>query len=178
MWWFVLLAIFGLLALLKNHKRIELSRNYKKGIKKFQIQHKLSDSEIDFFKETMDKLKNQIIEWEDTVDTSIKLKKNPSVQTGIKSAEEMFKYFVDTPRSIIIFNDFLYIKLPGALSAAKKFKKVEDSKITTEEVKESLNTILNSLIAISNSITEDYEKSLEEDISDIEITKRMVEKHD
>lgn len=174
MMWVLILLVIVIIVLLKNSKKIKLSRKYKKGIIEFQKKHDLTNSEIELFKETMDIAKQQIIEWEEVINSSPNLKKNKSVKTALKSSKEIFKYFMDFPNGITVFNDFLYIKLPGVLAASEKYRAIESSKIKTEEVSESLATMLISLVAISESITDDYEKSVEEDLNEVEITKRMV----
>lgn len=174
----LILLIISVIILYKKSEKIKMFIKYKKGIIEFQKKHSLTNTEIKLFKETMDLAKQQIIEWEEVIKCSPNLKKNQSIQIALKSSKEIFKYFMDFPSSITVFNDFLYVKLPGVVAASEKYSTIDSSEIKTAEVAESLETMLISIIAISESITDDYEKSVEEDLNEVELTQRMIDRYD
>lgn len=161
----------------KNNERIKLFFNYKKRLKNYREQHHLSQGDLELFKETMGLAKVQIIEWEELIEKSNRLKKSTEIKTAIKSAQEVFKRLMEYPNEMTEFDDFLYIKLPGVLSGIQRYETIESSKIKTEEIKESMETIYLSIITISESITDDYEESIVDVMNEVGITEKMIEKN-
>ena len=172
------LVIFLLISIIIFDKRqqINLNMKHKKRIKDYQNKNELSDSELNLFKETMSVAKGQIIEWELVVDGSKILKKKQEIIIGIKSAQEIFKELMEHPKEMTELHDFLYTKLPGVLSASKSFIAIEEADISTDEIKQSLASILSTIIMVSESITDDYEEIIAEDLDEINVTKQLVGK--
>lgn len=159
-----------------NLERAKINKSQKSNVKKYQKDNNLSDSELKLFREVMGVAKDQIIEIDYLVGKSKKLKKEKIVHKGIKSAQEVFMNLMEHPDELTLFNDFLYVKLPGALSALKSFSSIESSDIMTAEINKSLNKITDNIRTIFESIIDDYEVAVYDDMDEIDTTKRMVEK--
>ncbi|MGX4686881.1 5-bromo-4-chloroindolyl phosphate hydrolysis family protein [Vagococcus sp. JNUCC 83] len=172
---FVLAIIAGIIVY-QNREKVKLIIGYKQGIRNYKKKHHLSKNDLDLFKETMGVAKNQIIEWKELVENSNNLRNNTEINTAIQSAEEIFKRLMEYPNEMTGFNDFLYVKLPGVLSATKRYESIEASSIDTQEIKESMKSILLSLIFICESITDDYEESIVDVMNEIDLTKKVLEK--
>lgn len=172
---FILVIIAGVVGY-RNREKFKLIIGYRQGIRNYKKKHHLSKSDLNLFKETMGVAKNQIIEWEELVKNSNNLRDNTEIKTAIQSAEEIFKRLMEYPNEMTEFNDFLYVKLPDVLSATKRYESIESSSIDTHEIKESMKSILLSLVFICESITDDYEASIVDVMNEIDLTKRVLEK--
>ncbi|MEG0256555.1 MAG: 5-bromo-4-chloroindolyl phosphate hydrolysis family protein [Vagococcus sp.] len=170
------LVIVVVIVFLKNYQQMKMKRVYKERLKAYQTKHKLSESDLLLFKEVMGAAKEQIIEWEITLKKSNRLKKIKNVKVGLVSAKEIFKDLMNHPDEITEVHEFLYTKLPGVLDATQKFIVIEASTVNTKEINDSLNAIQETIVLISESITDDYEELIKEDVSDVDITKQMVMK--
>lgn len=170
------LVIVIVIVFFKNYQQRKLKRAYKERLRAYQIKNKLSESELTLFKEVMGVAKEQIIEWEVTLKKSYRLKKIKKVKVGLVSAKEIFKDLMNHPDELTEVHEFLYTKLPGVLEATQKFIMIEASSVNTKEINDSLNAIQETIVLISESITDDYEELIKEDVSDVDITKQMVVK--
>lgn len=170
----ICLSIVTILASSKLKNKFNSEQNNK--IKKYQNKNYFTDSELNLFKETMSLVKMQIVEWEAMSNTSKILQKKQEIKVGIKSAQEIFKELVQHPKESVQQADFLYTKLPGVLSGTDSFISIEKAVNNTEESKQSLDSMLATIIMISESITEDYEKMLANDLDETNDTKQLLSK--
>lgn len=171
----VVFILIMIVVINKTQDQLKNNRIFQKKIQDFQLKHKLSDADLNLFKNTMGEAKDQIIEWETLVNQSKRMKQIPKVLTAIKSAKEIFRRLMDNPKNMTEMNDFLYTKLPGILDATKRFTDIEKSKIETSEIGQSLKVITKTIMVVSESIIDDYEIIVQKEADEVTVTQRIVE---
>ncbi|MGM0238295.1 MULTISPECIES: 5-bromo-4-chloroindolyl phosphate hydrolysis family protein [Enterococcus] len=142
--------------------------------KKFKTEHQMSDQDLRLFQQTMEELKKQIIYIEQVTNMNNHLKKIEKKEAGIVSAKQIFQELMNEPKDLTKYGDFIYKKLPSMEHACSKLMNIEDSNLNTPEIKDSKNNILQTINFISSSITDDYERLVEEDSTEIALSKKVI----
>lgn len=178
---FILILIGFILLLfivLKLRERIKINHTYRERLEKFQKKHHLSKADLNLFRDTLGEAKVAILEVERVTKHYKQLKAIEKNEAGIRSAKEIFKKMMADPQSLSHFDDFLYIKLPSLVEAVLKIEQIKEASLTTPEIKKSTKQILETVQVLSASITDDYERIIQEASEDIALSKKLVEKHD
>ncbi|KAF1299629.1 hypothetical protein BAU15_00610 [Enterococcus sp. JM4C] len=147
---------------------------YKENLRKYQKEKKLTDSELQLFKETLGEAKELILSWEETNKGIKSLNMIEAQELGLKSSKEIFKELMEHPKEINQLNEFLYIKLPGVVDASKRVRQIYEAGLSTPEIDESLKSMQHTIEVISRSITDDYEAIVQEDSEEIALTKKII----
>lgn len=144
--------------------------------KKYKETHQLSDKDLELFKKTMGEMKNQILGIEEATNKNKDLKKIENLEAGIKSAKEIFQELMAEPNELTKYGDFIYKKLPSMLDACIRLNKIEGTKLNSKEIRESVDSILETVTFISASITDEYERIVKEDSEEIALSKKVIGK--
>lgn len=122
----------------------------------FYLEQGLTKSEMNYFRETMNEARIQIIELEKAFETSPRLKTiNHRYQT-VETAQNFFRAIVEHPLQLSQVDDFLYRHLPDLVSLSHKFLEIEQhpnkNKATLQVIEKSSEKIEH----LCQQIEEDY----------------------
>ena len=169
------LGVFLLVVwLLSGKSRWKNNKTYKENIRKYQTKHGLTDSELNLFKETLGEAKSLILRWEEANKGIKELTIVEKKESGLKSAKEIFRELMKHPQKILQLNEFLYIKLPEIVEASERVRQIREANLSTKEIETAVKSMVQTINAISASITDDYEEIIQEDSEEIALTKKII----
>ena len=120
----------------------------------------LSPQEIDFFRSTMSTAKKQIIQLQENMNRSTKLRAIDLRNDTTKVSKALFKELVKEPKKLHLANHFLYTHLPNIVDLTSKHLEIEQ-----HEVKESAQII----DQLSKLVKNDYEEIVSDDLDDLDV---------
>lgn len=89
----------------------------------------LSPQEIDFFRSTMSTAKKQIIQLQENMNRSTKLRAIDLRNDTTKVSKALFKELVKEPKKLHLANHFLYTHLPNIVDLTSKHLEIEQHEV-------------------------------------------------
>ncbi|WP_051237688.1 5-bromo-4-chloroindolyl phosphate hydrolysis family protein [Lacticigenium naphthae] len=129
----------------------------------------LTKEETQYFRETMNTAKANILELEKNFNSSSKLKAIEHRNNTISLTKGLFKAITNEPNRLHEVDKFLYVHLPSLAELTKKYLEINDhlakSKSSFQILEESANTIDD----MCELVAEDYVKFKSGEIEDLEL---------
>lgn len=145
---------------------------------KFYKSRGLSDEDITFFRDTMNKAKNQIIEIEDNMVSTGKLRAIANRNNTIQLIKVLFKDIVNEPERLHEIDQFLYVHLPSLADLTDKYVRINSHQAKSKETFTILEKSAQTIDEMCKQITNDYMKFRETDITqmsdEVEFAKRRL----
>ncbi len=145
---------------------------------KFYKSRGLSDEDITFFRDTMNKAKNQIIEIEDNMESTGKLRAIANRNNTIQLIKVLFKDIVNEPERLHEIDQFLYVHLPSLADLTDKYVRINSHQAKSKETFTILEKSAQTIDEMCKQITNDYMKFRETDITqmsdEVEFAKRRL----
>lgn len=141
----------------------------------------LSDEDIVFFRETMNKAKSQILVLEDNFRHSVELRKIAVDTSVISISQTLFKEIVKAPERLSDVDEFLYVNLPSVMDLTTKYLQIDEHQAKSDSAIEIMRKSLPVIHDMCEQIIEDYVNFMEDDIKDmsqeVELAKRRLKNH-
>ena len=138
----------------------------------------LSDEDITFFRDTMNKAKNQIIEVEDNMESTGKLRAIANRNNTIQLIKVLFKDIVNEPERLHEIDQFLYVHLPSLADLSNKYVRINEHQAKSKQTFDILEKSALTIDEMCKQITDDYMKFRETDINqmadEVEFAKRRL----
>lgn len=145
---------------------------------KFYKSRGLSDEDITFFRDTMNKAKNQIIEIEDNMESTGKLRAIANRNNTIQLIKVLFKDIVNEPERLHEIDQFLYVHLTSLADLTDKYVRINSHQAKSKETFTILEKSAQTIDEMCKQITNDYMKFRETDITqmsdEVEFAKRRL----
>lgn len=142
----------------------------------------LSDDDIDFFRQTMNTAKYQIIRTDQAFQSSSKLKAIRNRTSVIQISQNLFKEIVNAPKRLSDADKFLYVHLPSLEKLTNKYIEIDNHQKKTKDTIRILNESSQTIEKMCEAIINDYLLFMESDVQDfseeIELAKRRLKKDD
>lgn len=129
----------------------------------------LTPQEIDFFRSTMNATKELIVQLQENMNTSTKLRAIDLRNDTIRLSKAMFKELVKEPRKLHLANHFLYTHLPNIVELTNKHIEIEQHEVKNKQTYEKLEESAQIIDQVSKLIAKDYEELVADDLDDLDI---------
>lgn len=185
---FLLSIAAGIFLLLNAQKSSRMQGGNKERLPKltpekeaFYSSKGLSREDIQYFRETMQKAKMQIVTVEKHMNQSSKLKAIENRNNTVKLSKALFKEITQEPDRLHEVDKFLYVHLPSLSDLVGKYREIENHKAKSKATFDILNKSSETIDRMCGQIAEDYVKFKEDDIEDmdieVELAKRTLNKN-
>lgn len=138
----------------------------------------LSKEDITYFRETMQKAKQQIVTVEENMNLSGKLKAIENRNNTVKLSKALFKEITEEPDRLHEVDKFLYVHLPSLSDLVVKFREIENHKAKSKATYDILNKSSETIDRMCGQIAEDYVNFKKDEIEnmdmEIELAKRSL----
>lgn len=145
---------------------------------KFYKSHGLSDNDITFFRDTMNKSKNQIIQIEADMESTGKLRAIANRNNTIQLIKVLFKDIVNEPKRLNEIDEFLYVHLPSLADLTNKYVQINSHQAKSKQTFDILEKSAHTIDQLCKQITDDYMKFRKKDIDamadEVEFAKRRL----
>lgn len=148
--------------MLNRKGKLDAQCEHKAQLKTWTTQHHLSERDVSVIRIVMSEASQQIRQFEKLRSKSSSLKKSGKITTALKSSRMLYKGLMDHPRDIIDYPDFFYKDLPHFITVMENFITLEQSKINTQDVKNTLAQTLETLKNLADQLTDHFEYYAEE----------------
>jgi 5-bromo-4-chloroindolyl phosphate hydrolysis protein len=172
---FVIVALVILLVLLftgpkkKNGKNEEQLPSLTKAKEEHYSKLGMTDQEINFFRDTMNTTKNQIVKLQENMNASTKLRAIDLRNDTLRVSKALFKELVKEPKKLHLANHFLYTHLPNLVDLTGKYLEIDDHEIKNKQTYEKLEESAQIIDQVSKLIKKDYEQFVADDLEDLDI---------
>lgn len=129
----------------------------------------MSDTEIAFFRDTMNTAKAQIVKLQENMNSVAKLKAIDLRNDTIRVSKAMFKEIVKEPEKLHSANHFLYTHLPNLVELTDKYIEINNHEIKNKQAYEKLEESSLIIDQVSKLILKDYEQFVSDDLEDMDI---------
>lgn len=129
----------------------------------------MSETEIAFFRDTMNTARVQIVELQDNVNQSTKLRAIDLRNDTLRISKALFKELVKNPTKLHSANHFLYTHLPNIVDLTKKYLEIDNHEIKSKQAYEKLEESAQIIDQVSKLIKKDYEQFVADDIEDLDV---------
>nr|WP_122645771.1 5-bromo-4-chloroindolyl phosphate hydrolysis family protein [Enterococcus mediterraneensis] len=129
----------------------------------------MSESEIDFFRETMNQAKSQIQHLQGNINNSAKLKAIDLRHDTLRAAKALFKELVKEPQKLHSASHFLYTHLPNMVDLTDKFIEINSHEIKSKETYDKIEESSQIIDQMAALISQDYQQFVADDLDDIDI---------
>ncbi|EOH99338.1 hypothetical protein UAW_00488 [Enterococcus haemoperoxidus ATCC BAA-382] len=129
----------------------------------------MTDQEIDFFRDTMNTTKKQIVQLQENMNASTKLRAIDLRNDTLKVSKALFKELVKDPKKLHLANHFLYTHLPNLVDLTGKYLEIDDHEIKNKQTYEKLEESAQIIDQVSKLIKKDYEQFVAEDLEDLDV---------
>lgn len=136
----------------------------------------LSKDEMNFFRETMQTAKINILDLEQNMRKSTKLTAIEKRNNTLQLAKALFKDITNEPNRLHEVDKFLYVHLPSLRDLTEKYVEVEGHQVKQKATFEILEESANTIDGMCNLIAEDYVAFKSDDIEDIELEIELAKK--
>ena len=123
----------------------------------------LSPQEIDFFRSTMSTAKKQIIQLQENMNRSTKLRAIDLRNDTTKVSKALFKELVKEPKKLHLANHFLYTHLTS------KHLEIEQHEVKNKQTYEKLEESAQIIDQLSKLVKNDYEEIVSDDLDDLDV---------
>ncbi|MBL1230922.1 5-bromo-4-chloroindolyl phosphate hydrolysis family protein [Enterococcus sp. BWB1-3] len=168
----ILLVIATLLTLFTGRKKVKNSASLPVLTKTKEAHYEqlgMSDAEIAFFRDTMNSARVQIVELQDNINQSTKLRAIDLRNDTLRISKALFKELVKNPTKLHSANHFLYTHLPNIVDLTKKYLEIDNHEIKSKQAYEKLEESAQIIDQVSKLIKKDYEQFVADDIEDLDI---------
>lgn len=129
----------------------------------------MSPQEIDFFRDTMNATKKQIVQLQANINQSTKLRAIDLRNDTLRVTKALFKEIVKEPKKLHSANHFLYTHLPNIVDLTNKFLEISNHEIKTKQTYEKLEESAQIIDQVSKLIKKDYEQFVSDDLDELDI---------
>lgn len=136
----------------------------------------LSKDEMNFFRETMQTAKINILELEQNMRKSTKLTAIEKRNNTIRLTKALFKEITQEPDRLHKVDKFLYVHLPSLKDLTAKYVEVDSHEIKHKSTFDVLEESANTIDGMCNLIAEDYVSFKSDEIEDIELEVELAKK--
>lgn len=173
--------------LLRARGKEDRQQNRKNHLKKVSSEKEefyktkgLSKEDIHYFRETMQKAKNQIIKIEKNMQVTGKLKAIEHRNNTAQLSKALFKEIIKHPNRLHEVDQFLYVHLPSLADLSEKYVEIDNHKAKSKATFDILEKSAETIDGMCRQIAEDYVKFKSSDIEDmdleVELAKRTLNK--
>ena len=138
----------------------------------------LSDEDIKFFRDTMNNTKSQIIQVEENMASTGKLRAIANRHNTLHLIKVLFKDIVNEPERLHEIDQFLYVHLPSLADLSKKYVQINQHQAKSKQTFDVLEKSAQTIDDLCAQITDDYMKFRSTDINamsnEIELAKRRL----
>lgn len=153
----------------RNREGLEEIPNLKKSQEEHYETIGLSQQEIVFFRDTMNTAKKQIVQLQENVNQSTKLRAIDLRNDTLRVSKALFKEIVKDPKKLHLANHFLYTHLPNIVDLTNKFLEISDHEIKTKQTYEKLEESAQIIDQVSKLIKKDYEQFVSDDLDELDV---------
>ncbi|MTD41563.1 5-bromo-4-chloroindolyl phosphate hydrolysis protein [Erwinia sp. CPCC 100877] len=129
----------------------------------------MSEQEINFFRDTMNTAKKQIVQLQKNMNMSTKLRAIDLRNDTLRVSKALFKELVKEPKKLHLANHFLYTHLPNLVDLTSKYLEINDHEIKNKQTYEKLEESSQVIDQVSKLIKKDYEEFVSDDLEDLDI---------
>lgn len=129
----------------------------------------MSQSEIEFFRDTMNGTKQQIEVLQTNINKSAKLKAIDLRHDTLRASKALFKELVKDPQKLHNANHFLYTHLPNMVDLTNKFIEVNGHEIKNKETYEKIEESAQIIDQMAALIAHDYSNFVAEDLDELDV---------
>nr|WP_281186386.1 5-bromo-4-chloroindolyl phosphate hydrolysis family protein [Enterococcus rivorum] len=129
----------------------------------------MSPQEINFFRDTMNTTKKQIVQLQANMNKSTKLRAIDLRNDTLRVSKALFKEIVKEPKKLHLANHFLYTHLPNIVDLTNKFLEISDHEIKSKETYEKLEESAQIIDQVSKLIKKDYQEFVSDDLDDLDV---------
>lgn len=127
----------------------------------------LTDEDIRFFRDTMNKAKAEIIQVETNMTGTGKLKAIANRNNTLHLMKVMFKDIVNEPERLHEVDQFLYVHLPSLADLTNKYVSINQHQAKNKETYDILEKSANTIDKMCQRISQDYIDFRSTDISEL-----------
>ncbi len=157
--------------LLKQSPTIERKKTVLKSVtnkrKKLYESKGLSSEDIDFFRQTMNNAKNQILQLEENINQTGKLRAIANRYDTLNLIKILFKDIVNEPDRLHEVDQFLYVHLPSLTELTNKYVQINQHKAKSKQTFDVLDKSARTIDKMCLEISEDYLLFRSRDIKDL-----------
>ena len=129
----------------------------------------LSKEDIQYFRKTMHKAKEQVLIIEKNMTQSGKLRAIENRNNTVALSKALFKEITDEPDRLHEVDQFLYVHLPSLADLVKKYVEIENHKAKSKATYDILEKSSQTIDKMCGQIVEDYVMFKEDDIQDLDV---------
>ncbi|MGX7136294.1 5-bromo-4-chloroindolyl phosphate hydrolysis family protein [Enterococcus silesiacus] len=129
----------------------------------------MTDQEINFFRDTMNITKKQIVQLQENMSASTKLRAIDLRNDTLRVSKALFKELVKEPKKLHLANHFLYTHLPNLVDLTSKYLEIDDHEIKNKQTYEKLEESAQIIDQVSKLIKKDYEQFVSDDLEDLDL---------
>lgn len=135
--------------------------------KKLYLSKGLSNEDIDFFRETMNNTKEQILLLEDNINQTGKLRAIANRHDTLNLVKILFKDIVNEPDRLHEVDQFLYVHLPSLTELTSKYVQINQHKAKSKQTFDILEKSAETIDGMCLQISDDYLQFRSRDIKDL-----------
>lgn len=129
----------------------------------------MNQSEIEFFRDTMNSAKQQIETLQGNINKSAKLKAIDLRHDTLRASKALFKELVKDPQKLHNANHFLYTHLPNMVDLTNKFIEINEHEIKNKETYEKIEESSQIIDQMASLIAHDYSNFVADDLDDLDV---------
>ncbi|MFZ8765716.1 5-bromo-4-chloroindolyl phosphate hydrolysis family protein [Enterococcus asini] len=174
----VFVSLFGILAFVTfqitdrwKKRRLQLAK-----LADYKECNKLSERDLNVFKNAMAEAKVQIIQGEDCYRKLAKSSQQGKVKAGLEAAKGIFQYLMKEPQQLTQYGDFLYRDLPGFINALSHYQDFMRVPLAAGEWHQQKHNLEGLIAEFSQIIVDDFLPIGEEQVQDAQTDLTVVEK--
>lgn len=145
---------------------------------KFYLSRGLSEEDIQFFRETMNNAKEQILQIEENVNQVGKLRAIANRNNTLNLIKVLFKDIVNEPERLHEVDQFLYVHLPSLAELTSKYVQINQHQAKSKQTFDVLEKSAQTIDEMCQQISKDYVEFRSTDISsladEVELAKKRL----
>lgn len=153
----------------RNNSQVSVLPVMTKEKEAHYIESGMTEKEIEFFRETMNQTKKQILKLQENINQNAKLKAIDLRHDTLRASKAMFKELVKDPQKLHFANHFLYTHLPNMVDLTDKFIEINGHEIKTKETYEKIEESSQIIDQMAALIAKDYQQFVADDLEDLDI---------
>lgn len=172
----ILLVAFGIILVVTGLKGNSKKATTKQGLpllSKEREEHYqntgMSQSEIEYFRDTMGMAKEQIEQLQKNINKNAKLKAIDLRRDTLRAAKALFKELVKEPQKLHCANHFLYTHLPNMVDLTDKFIEINEHEIKSRETYEKIEESAQIIDQMASLIAQDYQQFVADDFEEMDV---------
>lgn len=135
----------------------------------YYLEHGMTKSEIDLFRNTMNQAKKQIEQLQNNTTQNAKLKAIDLRYDTLRVAKALFKELVKDPTKLPEASQFLYTHLPNLVDLTDNYVTISNHEIKTKETYAKLDEGSQIIAQVSQLIAQDYHQFVADDLDDLDV---------